>query len=70
MHHSLTVDLLFTLSGSTEFLLGEDQAIELVAGDLVRLDGAEHGFRGGPDGCVMAVINFEATPVADLPGRA
>jgi hypothetical protein len=54
IHHTDTLDLDVVLSGSIDVIL-EDGAHRLDAGDCVVLTGVDHGWKAGPQGCVLSV---------------
>jgi mannose-6-phosphate isomerase-like protein (cupin superfamily) len=58
-HHTMTMDLFIVLEGSADLLL-DDGPVALTPGDHVRCEGAAHGWRWGPDGCTLAVLNLGA----------
>ena len=54
-HHTDTVDLDVVITGSVELLL-DDGAHVLEAGDCVVMNGVDHGWRAGPEGCLMSAV--------------
>ncbi len=60
MHHTLTMDLWVILQGSCDLLLDEG-SVALTAGDVVRCEGASHGWQWGPEGCTIISLNLGAT---------
>ena len=59
-HHTDTVDFDLVLSGSIDLTL-DDGTHHLRAGDGVIVNGVDHGWRSGPDGCRLNVM-FVGTP--------
>jgi quercetin dioxygenase-like cupin family protein len=60
MHATDTVDLDIVLRGSIELVL-DDGTHLLEAGDGAVINGVDHGWRAGPDGCRLSVT-FIGTP--------
>jgi quercetin dioxygenase-like cupin family protein len=58
-HHTPTVDFDSILGGSLELILDDGVHI-LQAGDCVIINGIDHAWRAGPDGCTMAVLMLGA----------
>jgi quercetin dioxygenase-like cupin family protein len=59
-HHTDTVDFNHVLSGSIDLTL-DDGVHHLEAGDGVVVNGVDHAWRAGPDGCRLSVL-FLGTP--------
>lgn len=57
MHHTDTLNFHTIVRGSLEVLL-DDGAHRLDAGDSLVLPGIDHGWRAGPDGCTMTILNL------------
>lgn len=55
MHHTATIDYGLVVRGEVELGL-DDGAVLLRAGDAVVVDGVEHSWRAGPDGCTIATV--------------
>ncbi len=55
MHHTDTVDLDTVLAGSVELTL-DDGVHDLVVGDCVVVNGVDHAWRAGADGCRLSVM--------------
>jgi quercetin dioxygenase-like cupin family protein len=53
MHHTDTVDLDTVLAGSMQLRL-DDGTHQLEPGDCVVVNGVDHAWRAGPDGCTMS----------------
>ena len=62
-HHTDTVDFDLVLSGSIDLTL-DDGVHRLEAGDGAVIDGVDHAWRAGPDGCRLSVL-FLGTPPRD-----
>ena len=58
-HQTPTVDFDSILSGSLELTL-DDGAHSLEPGDCVVMNGVDHAWRAGPNGCTMAVLMLGA----------
>ncbi|HTL85541.1 MAG TPA: cupin domain-containing protein [Acidimicrobiia bacterium] len=58
-HQTPTVDFDSILGGSLELILDDGVHI-LQAGDCVIINGIDHAWRAGPDGCTMAVLMLGA----------
>jgi quercetin dioxygenase-like cupin family protein len=54
-HQTDTVDFDTVVAGSIELRL-DDGVHQLGPGDCVVIDGADHAWRAGPEGCVLAVL--------------
>jgi quercetin dioxygenase-like cupin family protein len=61
MHHTDTVDFDVVLSGSVELIL-DDGAHPLAVGDSVVINGVDHAWRAGPDGCRLNVLTIGVSP--------
>ena len=61
MHHTDTLDFEVILEGSVELIL-DDGAHLLRPGDCVVMQGADHAWRAGEQGCVMCALNLGTTP--------
>ena len=61
MHHTDTVDFDTVLSGSIELTL-DDGVHRLTPGDCVVMNGVDHAWHAGPDGCRLSVMLFGTTP--------
>ena len=59
-HFTDTLDLDLVLNGTIDLVLG-DGAHRLEAGDCVVVEGVDHAWRAGPDGCTM-IITAIGTP--------
>ena len=57
MHYTDTIDLDVVLSGAIELVL-DDGAHRLEPGDSVVVNGIDHAWRAGPEGCVMSVATI------------
>jgi len=57
MHYTDTIDLDVVLSGAIELVL-DDGAHRLEPGDSVVVNGVDHAWRAGPEGCVMSVATI------------
>jgi quercetin dioxygenase-like cupin family protein len=55
MHSTPTVDYGLVVAGDVELGL-EDGSVRLHAGDAVVVNGVEHSWLAGPDGCVIATV--------------
>jgi quercetin dioxygenase-like cupin family protein len=55
MHHTPTIDYGVIVAGEVEMGL-ETGNVVLRAGDTVFVDGVEHSWRAGPEGCVIATV--------------
>jgi hypothetical protein len=56
-HHTDTIDCHTIVSGWIELLL-DDGAHRLDPGDSAMVTGVDHGWRSGPDGCVVSMLIF------------
>jgi hypothetical protein len=54
-HWTRTLDVDTVLVGSVELLLDES-AVLLMRGDCAVVTGVRHGWRAGPDGCLLAAV--------------
>lgn len=54
-HHTRSIDFDTVLSGSIDLGL-DDGDYRLEAGDSVVINGVDHGWRVGPEGCTMTVL--------------
>lgn len=61
MHHTDTIDLDTVLAGSMELTL-DDGTHLLEAGDCVVINGVDHAWRAGPEGCTMSFALFGTPP--------
>ena len=61
MHHSDTVDFDMVLEGSLVLVLDKGEH-GLEAGDVVIVNGVDHGWRSGPDGCRLSVCSIGTPP--------
>ena len=55
MHHTPTIDYGLVVRGDVELGL-EDRSVHLHAGDSVVVNGVEHSWLAGPDGCLIATV--------------
>ena len=55
MHSTPTIDYGMVVQGDVELGL-EDGSVHLHAGDAVVVNGVEHSWLAGPDGCVIATV--------------
>ncbi|HLM18646.1 MAG TPA: hypothetical protein VK549_12550 [Acidimicrobiia bacterium] len=55
MHSTPTIDYGLVVSGDVELGL-EDGSVHLHAGDAVVVNGVEHSWVAGPDGCLIATV--------------
>lgn len=55
MHHTDTVDLHTIISGSVDLIL-DDGAHRLEVGDNAMINGVDHGWRAGPEGCLTSIV--------------
>jgi quercetin dioxygenase-like cupin family protein len=61
LHHTDSVDFDTVLSGSID--LGLHSSVHtLEAGDCVVIDGVDHSWTAGPEGCTMAVLMLGSVP--------
>ena len=63
LHHTDTIDLVFVYEGGAELIL-DDGAHPLGPGDCVMLQGVDHGWETGPDGCRISSV-VVGTPAAE-----
>lgn len=61
VHHTDTIDFTTVLSGSIELLLDDGDHV-LRAGDSIVVNGIDHGWRAGPEGCTMNVVLVGVPP--------
>ena len=61
MHHTDTVDFDVILAGAVELVL-DDGAHALEVGDCVVMTGVDHGWRAGPEGCVVSATAIGTPP--------
>ena len=57
MYHTDTIDFDVVLSGSVELIL-DDGAHLLTVGDTAVVTGVDHGWRAGPEGCLLNVMTI------------
>jgi quercetin dioxygenase-like cupin family protein len=55
MHHTDTIDFDTVLAGTIDIVL-DDGSHRLEAGDCVVVNGVDHAWEAGPDGCTMGVL--------------
>jgi quercetin dioxygenase-like cupin family protein len=55
MHRTPTIDYGLVVAGAVELGL-EDGSVHLEAGDSVVVNGVEHSWSAGPDGCLIATV--------------
>jgi quercetin dioxygenase-like cupin family protein len=55
MHHTQTVDYAVVVRGEVELGL-ETGPVTLRAGDMMLVDGVEHSWHAGPEGCTIATV--------------
>ena len=60
-HHTDTVDFDLVLAGSIELTL-DDGVHLLETGDGVVMNGVDHAWRAGPDGCRLSVLHLGTPP--------
>ena len=61
LHHTDTVDFDTVLGGSVVLVLDDgDHLMEV--GDCVLVDGVDHSWRAGPEGCTMSVVLLGSVP--------
>jgi mannose-6-phosphate isomerase-like protein (cupin superfamily) len=63
MHHSNTVDLIYVLEGTAEFVL-EDGAHSIGPGDCIVEPGVDHAMVPGSRGCRLLVVSIGTPPPA------
>jgi quercetin dioxygenase-like cupin family protein len=56
-HHTDSVDYAFVFEGSVELML-DDGPHQLGPGDFVVLNGVDHAWKAGPDGCRMSSVTI------------
>ena len=61
MHHTETTDLDVVLEGTIELGL-DDGTHHLRTGDCVVIEGVDHSWRAGPEGCVLSVMSIGTGP--------
>ena len=61
VHHTDTVDFDMLLAGSLVLVL-DDGEHTLEPGDVVIMNGIDHGWRTGPDGCRLSVCSIGTPP--------
>jgi quercetin dioxygenase-like cupin family protein len=61
MHHTDTVDYDTVLAGSIDLTL-DDGVHPLGPGDCVVMNGVDHDWRAGPDGCRLSVVAIGTPP--------
>jgi quercetin dioxygenase-like cupin family protein len=61
MHHTDTVDFDLVLAGSIELTL-DDGVHLLETGDGVVMNGVDHAWQAGPDGCRLSVMHLGTPP--------
>lgn len=57
LHYTNTIDTMTIIDGSLHLLL-DDGEHELLAGDCILIQGVDHGWRIGPEGCTVSNILF------------
>jgi quercetin dioxygenase-like cupin family protein len=55
MHETPTVDYAVLVAGEVELGL-EEGSVVLRAGDTLLVNGVQHSWRAGPEGCVIATV--------------
>jgi quercetin dioxygenase-like cupin family protein len=70
LHWHDTYDLMWLLAGQLFIALDEGREVELAPGDVVVQHGANHSWRTGPDGALLAVFIFGAERTAAAPPAA
>jgi quercetin dioxygenase-like cupin family protein len=60
-HHTDTVDFDTVLAGSIDLTL-DDGVHALAPGDCVVMNGVDHAWRAGPDGCRLSVVAIGTPP--------
>ena len=63
MHHTDTVDYDIVLAGSIDLTL-DDGTHHLVVGDCVVVNGVDHAWKAGPEGCTFSVVVLGSAPAA------
>jgi quercetin dioxygenase-like cupin family protein len=61
LHHTDSVDFDVVLEGSVDVLL-DDGAHRLEVGDCIVMNGVDHGWRAGPQGCRSLVLVIGTPP--------
>jgi quercetin dioxygenase-like cupin family protein len=61
MHHTDSLDLDVILEGSVELVL-DDGVHPLERGDCLVVQGVDHAWRAGEQGCVMVALNLGSAP--------
>lgn len=61
MHHTDTVDFDIVLAGSIDLVL-DDGSHHLEPGDCVLVNGVDHSWKAGPEGCTLSVVLLGSTP--------
>ncbi len=64
MHHTDTIDLDLVVSGSMDLIL-DDGTHRLETGDAAVINGVDHAWRAGPEGCVLSVVLLGTEPADD-----
>lgn len=57
MHHTDSIDLDTVLAGSMQLTL-DDGTHQLEPGDCVVVNGVDHAWRAGPEGCTMSIAIY------------
>lgn len=57
LHHQDALDLIVMLEGTTRMVLQDDER-DLMAGDVVVMNGVDHVTVPGPEGCRMLVVSI------------
>jgi quercetin dioxygenase-like cupin family protein len=60
-HHTDSLDFVTVASGYVDLLL-DDGAHRLHSGDSVAVAGVDHGWKAGPQGCVLSVVEVGTPP--------
>lgn len=55
LHHTDSVDLLFVVEGKVDLIL-DDGVHPLGPGDFTVLNGVDHGWKAGPEGCTATSV--------------
>jgi quercetin dioxygenase-like cupin family protein len=63
MHRTDTLDFAVILEGSVELTL-DDGVHPLLPGDCVVVQGVDHAWRAGEQGCVLCGINLGTAPAS------
>ena len=63
MHHTDTVDFDIVVAGSIDLIL-DDGTHHLEPGDCVLVNGVDHAWKAGPEGCTLSVVLLGSTPPA------